>query len=279
MKEKRLNIGITIALVTSLAMPVGSSYALDVDFNNYVSAVNNDYTKYFKEGGAQGKYTVSPTGGLTGGSLIPSEYASYGNDLALFHQNISNTAGSSIQVGTSFLYDSSLVNPFAYNTALQFFLNPLSDLNHYILAGIRGAGSELQFVLSSYSKNSQNDPSHPTFALSSGHWYDLEVSVSNIGGSFGQLEVTGQLFDLGIDGLHIPTLIVTDSLNTYDAVFSREGQIRLGIYSERWGGAAALDNFSVSPVPEPESYAMLLIGLGLISFVAQRRKDSLKDST
>lgn len=30
---------------------------------------------------------------------------------------------------------------------------------------------------------------------------------------------------------------------------------------------------SISPVPEPETYAMLLIGLGLIGFIARRRED------
>lgn len=34
----------------------------------------------------------------------------------------------------------------------------------------------------------------------------------------------------------------------------------------------SLGNVSVSPVPEPESYAMLLAGLGVLGFVAGRRK-------
>jgi choice-of-anchor C domain-containing protein len=41
------------------------------------------------------------------------------------------------------------------------------------------------------------------------------------------------------------------------------------------GGTAyglALDNVSVAAVPEPESYAMLLAGLGLMGFVGKRRK-------
>ncbi|HEY6043569.1 MAG TPA: PEP-CTERM sorting domain-containing protein, partial [Nitrosospira sp.] len=33
-----------------------------------------------------------------------------------------------------------------------------------------------------------------------------------------------------------------------------------------------LDNVSVSAVPEPESYAMLLAGLSLMGFMGRRRK-------
>ncbi len=33
-------------------------------------------------------------------------------------------------------------------------------------------------------------------------------------------------------------------------------------------------NYSVTPVPEPETYALLLAGLGIIGFVASRRKAS-----
>ncbi|MBK7006395.1 MAG: choice-of-anchor C family protein [Burkholderiales bacterium] len=38
----------------------------------------------------------------------------------------------------------------------------------------------------------------------------------------------------------------------------------------------ALDNISVTAVPEPETYAMLLAGLGLIGTLARRRKSSSK---
>jgi hypothetical protein len=33
---------------------------------------------------------------------------------------------------------------------------------------------------------------------------------------------------------------------------------------------------NIAPVPEPETYAMLLAGLGLMGFVARRRKQSAK---
>ncbi|MEO6562755.1 MAG: FxDxF family PEP-CTERM protein, partial [Nitrosospira sp.] len=32
--------------------------------------------------------------------------------------------------------------------------------------------------------------------------------------------------------------------------------------------------YQVSPVPEPEAYAMLLAGLGLVGFIARRRKSA-----
>ena len=41
-------------------------------------------------------------------------------------------------------------------------------------------------------------------------------------------------------------------------------------------GGIALDNISVTPVPEPETYAMLLAGLGLMGAVARRRRQASK---
>ena len=43
------------------------------------------------------------------------------------------------------------------------------------------------------------------------------------------------------------------------------------------GTSFAMDNLIInSPVPEPETYAMLLAGLGLVGFLARRRKISFK---
>ena len=40
-------------------------------------------------------------------------------------------------------------------------------------------------------------------------------------------------------------------------------------------GTYAQDQLYLAPVPEPETYAMLLAGLGLIGFVAKRRRRQL----
>lgn len=41
-----------------------------------------------------------------------------------------------------------------------------------------------------------------------------------------------------------------------------------------FAGAVYWDNLVYAPVPEPETYAMLLAGLGLLGFMARRRKES-----
>ncbi|WP_374565565.1 FxDxF family PEP-CTERM protein, partial [Nitrosomonas sp.] len=41
-----------------------------------------------------------------------------------------------------------------------------------------------------------------------------------------------------------------------------------------FAGVVFWDNLVYAPVPEPETYAMLLAGLGLLGFAARRRKES-----
>ncbi len=41
------------------------------------------------------------------------------------------------------------------------------------------------------------------------------------------------------------------------------------------GSSVYADNFTITPIPEPETYAMLLAGLGLLGFTARRRKQNV----
>lgn len=65
-------------------------------------------------------------------------------------------------------------------------------------------------------------------------------------------------YDLGIAAF-------TNTVSTVRVISSNEFLISQG------GGAF---NFAATPVPEPETYAMMLAGLGAIGFVAMRRKQS-----
>lgn len=74
-----------------------------------------------------------------------------------------------------------------------------------------------------------------------------------------------QTFNLSyLDPFKTFSLIYTPTVtNTYSFGFTTNSNDNVG---------ALLDNVSVTAVPEPETYALMLAGLGLIGFSARRRK-------
>ena len=71
------------------------------------------------------------------------------------------------------------------------------------------------------------------------------------------------------------TLNVTDPFKTYALNFTPDSTGSYSLSYQNVGGdnrGAFLDNVSVTAVPEPATYAMLLGGLGLFGFLAQRKK-------
>lgn len=58
---------------------------------------------------------------------------------------------------------------------------------------------------------------------------------------------------------------------TFTTIANHSYELIIGGVKDK-SGASYAGNFSVSAVPEPETYAMLLAGLGLIGFSARRRK-------
>jgi len=50
------------------------------------------------------------------------------------------------------------------------------------------------------------------------------------------------------------------------AIFGGIGELGSSVYA---------DNFTITAIPEPETYAMLLAGLGLLGFTARRRKQNV----
>lgn len=113
--------------------------------------------------------------------------------------------------------------------------------------------------------------------------YIFEIAGLN-SGQYDVLNIDGNAFFTGgsfkldfIDGYH-PSVgdhwnfLVADSLNGLETVnftFAGLGD-GLGIDLHNEGGAISLT--VITAVPEPETYAMLLAGLGLVGFMAYRRK-------
>jgi hypothetical protein len=106
---------------------------------------------------------------------------------------------------------------------------------------------------------------------------DLIVGTANIntlgGTSFNSTNNFHLLDPVGASLLPTPapfhTIQSDEFNNTTQGVFI-DPQGRFIAINETSGGV----DFNLSPVPEPETYAMLLAGLGLMGFMTRRRKSS-----
>jgi hypothetical protein len=71
-----------------------------------------------------------------------------------------------------------------------------------------------------------------------------------------------------------PTLAVFNWSNVDLVSFHAFGGIKNPDFVGTGGQHFALDNLTINAVPEPETYAMLLAGLGMVGMAARRRKQS-----
>jgi uncharacterized protein YjbJ (UPF0337 family) len=98
-----------------------------------------------------------------------------------------------------------------------------------------------------------------TFDLAGSQRGSTEVVDVNFGGVLGNYSLNSA------DAFSLKTMSFTPNTSgIYTISFQNGGGDNVG---------ALLDNVRVTAVPEPETYAMLLTGLGLMGFIARRRKD------
>jgi choice-of-anchor C domain-containing protein len=106
-----------------------------------------------------------------------------------------------------------------------------------------------------------------SFDMIAGYTYILTFDMSSNGNN--QADVTfGELLAETFTVNTIPTTFtrsfVASSDNTTSLTFASVGG--------KTNSGAVIDNVSVIAVPEPETYALMLAGLGLVGFLARRRK-------
>lgn len=101
----------------------------------------------------------------------------------------------------------------------------------------------------------------------------LKYSLFDITSPLSDVRATGNDLNIYNDLMSGPTY------GSFSYTDADEGEIRsialnsagIGALNSAFGGEFGIGG-SVAPIPEPETYAMLLAGLGLIGWVARRRK-------
>lgn len=124
--------------------------------------------------------------------------------------------------------------------------------------------------------------------------FTLDADVSSLSFTVSTIERLGNGNNWGnvnFQSLSISGLSVTSNGTGSGLTWTSTGPIAAGTYSLTFSGSGASPNdgrswassnslrydlaytaVAVSPVPEPETYAMMLAGLGLVAWVSRRRK-------
>ncbi len=135
-----------------------------------------------------------------------------------------------------------------------------------LVRGIGGAISGISVDLAGYNSGSLSQ----TFNAQAGSTYTLSWDYfKNANGATLSVDFGGK------NTTYAPPSAVTSASLTFTAVTSGVQTVTFGSIGNTAAGPV-LDNVSltVSAVPEPETYALLLAGLGAVGFVARRRGSS-----
>lgn len=156
-------------------------------------------------------------------------------------------------------------------------------LTHIALAIAMAAGSASALAgtgpldLSNGTAGFQNTPDAGSFTdvytFSSLQPFSLSASVTSVVNGASNLDFS----DISISGPGGSLAFIKTLGDPFELFTLQTGLLAAGTYSLTLMGMNSVlpasygGNVSVSPVPEPESYALMLAGIGVIGFVAARR--------
>ena len=166
-----------------------------------------------------------------------------------FTGSLNITVGSTPQNGDTFL--AYCIDPFEYSStsALSYALSPLSSL------GSPQAADVAKLYSQSYASTSGNDAKSAAFQL----------ALWELGKDDGSLS-SGNVQKTNSTDTNVVTA-ATSMINLAKTGATGSTQYALNLYTNQ----GKQDFLVASPVPEPETYAMLLSGLALMGWVSRRR--------
>lgn len=140
---------------------------------------------------------------------------------------------------------------------------------YHIVKGGAATGSTNDFTLRSYDVGAGtfNGPlqTNLQWASAGGAWFGGQLHFGYRPGA-----------DAGLGNWHLTSGATNDdiyfgSLNTTDGSFSQLVKFDLSIAGAMTGTGPSF-GYAIAPIPEPETYAMLLAGLGIVALLSRRRR-------
>jgi PEP-CTERM motif len=250
---------------------------------------NNDLTNNFNQTGTftnPTPYVQSPMGGVVGGSVIGYPGSEY-QATAVYNQasfNIS-TPGTTVKQSVDLFYNAYL-QPLApgANAVRSFRLGVVDSVN----SAFETFGNASAYVDGLYALNlnqmllvGRSETNGPVTSvalaqvtMTANEWYRVtEATTTQVGN---QVELSGSFFDLGSDGKATPSLLATWDWTYQNLPVSNLTSAYAGFSALADGGISNLDKFVVdgptSAVPEPSTWAMMILGFVGVGFMAYRRK-------
>jgi PEP-CTERM motif len=276
-------------LIVSLLSVALFSHPANAVLINFDSA--NDLANNFSQTGTfstSQPYVQSPTGGISGGAVTGYPGSEY-RATAIYNGATFDLSkpGATVNMSASLFYNGQLTPLAQGATAIRSFrLGLLASSN---------SAFETAFVPSVYVEGSigllPNSP--PNFGLgvwnntksfatgtgglgvsvAAGEWYRVDATFTNAG--VDQI-VSMSMFDLGQNGLANPTLLNSASFTAPNFTMPDLASASVGFSDLTGGGFSKLDNFEVdgpvAPVPEPSTWAMMILGFLALGWLAYRRK-------
>ncbi len=270
---------VSILGVSSLGAQTSYNFNVDqTDFNNTFVGPAVSTTNFSASWNATAG--ANSTGGLVTDSSQRTAY--YGSTVGQFTTNgdtrfvsyyfkagINGTTNASGNTGVGF----NTANNVGLQTGTYVFANVNSTAND----GTNYTASQLQI---SYRNNGTGAvvSDAATFALVQNNWYQLRLDLTYSGSNL--FSATAALYNWGADGLTGGSQLASfaSSALTGSAGGNLSTLVNTNLNAGFWGRtsnsgvrAMAIDNFSVTAIPEPSTYAAVA-GLGVLALVAFRRR-------
>ncbi|MDQ3185063.1 MAG: FxDxF family PEP-CTERM protein [Pseudomonadota bacterium] len=264
-----------VALTSSNQIGIFDSSSASVDISTF-----NAIT-----GTAPGEYFV-------GIDLRPSDNMIYGisTDNKIYTVDPSTGVSSFVVDLSNSIVDSNKsygldINPVADRTPNASIRLVSSTGDNYGINATTGAVTvatsiDAGFTAVSYSNS---DASTPNVAPASTELYYVNSTTDSLAfapSAFNNPTIS-EVGSLGVDVLNASGFEITSTDSAFAALNFDSNALRTGLFTVDLDTGAAtqtglfigtINGLTAAPIPEPETYAMFLAGLGLMGFVARRRK-------